>query len=186
MSNQDFHQSSPQASSPKRSGPASSASPAGSASDVLAKASELAGEAANKVRDSASQTAATIGGEVKQLLDQQVSGGASMVGHLAKSAKRAADELDREAPQLAGVVRAFADRMDGYAGNLQDQTVDQLLKGASDFTRRQPALMFGLAAVAGFFVMRTLKSAPTKLPSPPIQPSQPGGSHISSSPSHGT
>jgi ElaB/YqjD/DUF883 family membrane-anchored ribosome-binding protein len=180
MSNQDFHQSSPQAGSPNRSGPTSSAS------DVMARASQLAGEAANKVRDSASQTAATIGGEVKQLLDQQVSGGAAMVGHLATSAKRAADELDREAPQLAGVVRAFADRMDGYAGNLQDQTVDQLVKGASDFTRRQPALMFGLAAVAGFFVMRTLKSAPVKLPSPPIQPSQPGATPYSSSLSHGS
>jgi ElaB/YqjD/DUF883 family membrane-anchored ribosome-binding protein len=179
MSNQDFRPSTSHTSSPNRSGASSSAS------DVIAKASELAGEAANKVKDSASETAATIGGEVKQLLDQQVSGGATMVARLANSAKRAAEELDRDAPQLAGVVRAFADRMDGYSGNLQNQTVDQLLKGASDFTRRQPALMFGLAAVAGFFVMRTLKSTPNTVSSPSIQPSQSDRNSNSSSSTHG-
>jgi hypothetical protein len=179
MSNPDFRPTSTHTGS-------SSSGASTSASDMIAKASELAGEAANKVRDTASETAATIGGEVKQLLNQQVSGGATMVGHLATSAKRAATDLDRESPKLAGVVRAFADRMDGYAGNLQDQTVDQLLKSASDFTRRQPALTFGLAAVAGFFVMRILKSTPTRVSSPSIQPSPPGQSHYSSGSFHGS
>jgi hypothetical protein len=42
---------------------------------------------------------------------------------------------------------------------------------AADFTRRQPALVFGLAALAGFFAIRTLKSSPS-ISAPPIQPSQ--------------
>jgi hypothetical protein len=74
--------------------------------------------------------------------------------------------------------------MDGYASNLQAQSVDQLVKNASDFTRRQPALMFGLAALAGFFVMRTLKSSPSSIsvqPSPSLQPSQPGQGRSTSS-----
>jgi hypothetical protein len=179
MSNQDFGKpSSPSmGASNTSSSKASTTSNSGATSygsDLVAKASELASDAADKVKATASETASTIGGEVRQLLDQQVSGGAKMVGHLANSAKRAAEELDRESPQLAGVVRAFAGRMDGYAGDLQNQTVDKLMKGASEFTRRQPALVFGLAALAGFFVMRTLKSTPTSVSSPPIQPSQPG------------
>jgi hypothetical protein len=148
---------------------------------MVAKASELAGEAADKVRHTATETAATVSGEIKHLLDQQVSGGAAMAGHLASSAKRAAEELDRDAPPLASVVRALADRIDGVAASLQGQTVDQLVKGAGDFTRRQPALMFGLAAVAGFFVVRTLKSTPPTVASPPIQASNEGLEHPSSS-----
>jgi hypothetical protein len=35
------------------------------------------------------------------------------------------------------------------------------LRAASNVTRRQPALVFGLAALAGFFVFRTLKAAPS-------------------------
>lgn len=179
MSDRDFQHSSTQTSSPK------SSSASESVSDMVAKASELAGEAADKVRHTANETAATISGEIKHLLDRQVSGGATMAGHLASSTKRAAEDLDRDVPQLAAVVRVVADQIDGFAGNLQGQTVDQLVKGAGDFTRRQPALMFGLAAVAGFFIVRTLKSTPATIASPPIQASNDG--HPSSSSSfHGS
>jgi hypothetical protein len=73
----------------------------------------------------------------------------------------------------ADLVRSFATRVDGYAEGLQDQTVDQLARAASDYTRRQPALVFGLAALAGFFAFRTMKSAQS-VTSPPIQPGQQG------------
>jgi hypothetical protein len=71
--------------------------------------------------------------------------------------------------------------VDHYAGRLEDQTVEQLAKSASDLTRRQPALMFGLAALAGFFAFRTFKNASARsVASPPIQPTQyhrPGDNH---------
>jgi hypothetical protein len=34
------------------------------------------------------------------------------------------------------------------------------MRTASDFTRRQPALVFGLASLAGFMLLRVLKSNP--------------------------
>jgi hypothetical protein len=70
--------------------------------------------------------------------------------------------------------------MNGYAEDLRDQSVDQLVRTASAFTRRQPAMVFGLAALAGFLALRTLKSTPSSVASPPIQPTHPsraGGSH---------
>jgi hypothetical protein len=45
------------------------------------------------------------------------------------------------------------------ADGLRDQSVDELVRAASDYTRRQPAVVFGLAALAGFFALRTFKSA---------------------------
>jgi len=36
--------------------------------------------------------------------------------------------------------------------------VQQLVRTASDYTRKQPALVFGLAALAGFALLRVLKS----------------------------
>jgi hypothetical protein len=120
------------------------------------------------------------------MLDRQVETGAQMVGHFASSAKKAAEDLEQNAPQLAGLVRSFADRVDGYAEDLRDQSVDQLWRTASDFTRRQPALVFGLAAVAGFFAFRMLKSIPApSMPSPSIQPSS-SGERYSTSQFHGT
>ncbi|MBX9775742.1 MAG: hypothetical protein K2Y71_15275 [Xanthobacteraceae bacterium] len=166
MSNQDFGRPSPAAT--REEGLSQRASKG--ASDALSSASSLASDVASKAKQAVSQTAATVTGQVKTLLDNQVGNGADMVGHVAGAVKRAAQELDRDAPQLAGLVRTAAERMDSYAGGLRDQSVDQLLRAASDFTRRQPAMVFGLAALAGFFALRTLKSTPSSVASPPIQP----------------
>jgi ABC-type transporter Mla subunit MlaD len=127
---------------------------------AVSSLSDAALYATDKAKQSAFDVAGTVTHQVKGLLDGQVANGAQMIGHLAKSTRRAADELDHDAPQLAGLVRGVAVQIDGVAGHMRDQTVDQLLRTASDFTRRKPALVFGLASLAGFFVLRVLKSAP--------------------------
>lgn len=139
------------------------------AGDVVSKASDAAQDVAAQARQTAADAAATMKTQVMGLLDRQVETGADMVGHFAQSAKRAADDLDQNAPQLAGLVRMAADRIDHYADGLRDQSVDDLVRAASDFTRRQPALVFGVAALAGFLLYRTVKSAPA-MSAPSIQP----------------
>ena len=67
-----------------------------------------------------------------------------------------------------------AQRLEDYAGDLQDQSVEQLWRSASNYTRRQPAVIFGLAALAGFFALRTFKSAPARSAIPVKQNQQPG------------
>jgi hypothetical protein len=173
MSNPDFGR--PSSVATREEGLTQRASKA--ASDAFTSASSIASDAAGKAKEAASETAATVTGQVKTLLDNQVGSGADMVGHVAGAVKRAAQELDRNAPQLAGLVRTAADRMDTYADGLRDQSVDQIVRAASDFTRRQPAMVFGLAALAGFFALRTLKSAPSSVASPPIQPDHSSGGY---------
>jgi hypothetical protein len=145
------------------------------ASEAISSASAKTGDAANNgmaanAAATVSEAAATVSEQVKQLLDRQVVSGADMMGHVAGAVERAAQELDRDAPQLAGMARSAAKQMNGYADGLRDQSVGQLMRGASDVTRRQPAMVFGLAALAGFLALRTLKSAPSSIASPPIQP----------------
>jgi hypothetical protein len=134
-------------------------------SDTLSQVSNAAQSATSTARKAASE--ATITDQVKELLDSQLASGVEMVGHLGNSAKRAAADLDRNAPQLAGLVRGVGDRIESYADDMRDQSVDELFRSASNFTRRQPALVFGLAALAGFFAFRTIKSTP--LPTQPVR-----------------
>jgi hypothetical protein len=47
-------------------------------------------------------------------------------------------------------VRGAADRVEEFSRAIRGQSVDELMRTASDFTRRQPALVFGLASLAGF------------------------------------
>jgi ElaB/YqjD/DUF883 family membrane-anchored ribosome-binding protein len=141
------------------------------ASDAFDKVSEAARDAGSKVKQAATDTASTMTGQFKGLLDQQIGGGVDMAGHFASSVRIAADDLDKQSPALAGFVRNVADKVESVAEEFHGQTVDQLARTASDYTRRQPALVFGLAALAGFFLFRTVKSG-SALSSPPIQPTQ--------------
>src|SRR4029077_8475142 len=87
-------------------------------------ASRLAKSAMDGAQRVGSETAATITGQVKALLDEKVGDGADVVGHLASSVHTAAEDLDQNSPQLASLVRGVADRLDGYSTDLRDQSID--------------------------------------------------------------
>jgi hypothetical protein len=106
-------------------------------------------------------TASTLTSEVQGVLDQQVMRGAKTMTHVAQSARRAADELEIDAPQIAGLVRGMADRLEEYSRTLETQSAADIYEAASNFTRCQPAVVFGAAALAGFFALRMLKSSST-------------------------
>lgn len=143
------------------------------ASQALSQASSVARDAGTKARQAAADTASDVAAQVKDALDRQIGTGANMAGHFASSVRLAADDLASQSPLLSGAVRSFADKVETYADGMKDQTVEELVRTASDFTRRQPALVFGLAALAGFVIFRTVKSAPS-VSAPPIQPTSHG------------
>lgn len=127
--------------------------------------------AAETVKQAASATASTLADELKELLNRQMGAGADKLGSVARSARLAAHDLEGESPAMADLVRTLASRVDACADDLRGQSIDQLWHNAADLTRRQPALVFGLAALAGFFALRVVKSSPS-ISAPSIQPSQ--------------
>lgn len=115
----------------------------------------------SSARDQEGGVATTVTSQVQDALDQQVVRGARTITNVARSARRAADELETDAPQIAGLVRGVADRVEEYSRSLETQSVTDIYQAASDFTRRQPAVVFGVAALAGFFALRTFRSSST-------------------------
>jgi hypothetical protein len=144
-------------------------SPSLKPADMMAAASTMAEGAAGKMKDVAAETVSTVSEQLVGLLDRQVGAGADLVSQVARSADRAAEELDDEAPRVAEFIRTAAGQMDGYAGDLRDKSVSDLMQSVSDFTRQKPALVFGAAALAGFLAVRMIKSA-SPVSSPSIQP----------------
>jgi ABC-type transporter Mla subunit MlaD len=129
------------------------------AGEAVSKFGEMAQEVREQAKETASSLAAEANQKAKALLNQQIDAGADLVNQIAGAAKQAARSLDPTAPQLAGLVRGAADRAEDLSRDLRGQSVDDLFRTASDFTRRQPALVFGLASVAGFLAFRVLKAA---------------------------
>src|SRR5262245_42345806 len=117
------------------------------ASEAAAKLADVAQQAGSQAKEVAGSLASDAQQKAKGLLNMQVTAGADLAGHVAESARCAATNLDHSAPQLAGLVRGAAERVDEFSQDLREQTVEDLVRSASDFTRRQPALVFGLASI---------------------------------------
>ena len=132
------------------------------AGEAISKVTDAAQQAGGQAKDAAASLASDASQKAKGFLNMQVSSGSDLAGHVARSVRCAADDLDRNAPQLASLARGAAERVEQFSRDIRGQTVEDLVRTASDLTRRQPALIFGLASLAGFLAFRVLKSSPPK------------------------
>jgi hypothetical protein len=129
------------------------------AGEAISKVTDAAQQAGSQAKDAAASLASDAGQKAKGFLNLQVASGSDLAGHVARSVRSAADSLDPNAPQLASLARGAAERVEQFSRDIRGQTVEDLVRTASEFTRRQPALVFGLASLAGFLAFRVLKSS---------------------------
>jgi hypothetical protein len=129
------------------------------AGEAISKVTDAAQQAGSQAKDAAASLASDASQKAKGFLNMQVSSGSDLAGHVARSVRSAADSLDPNAPQLASLARGAAERVEQFSRDIRGQTVEDLVRTASEFTRRQPALVFGLASLAGFLAFRVLKSS---------------------------
>jgi ElaB/YqjD/DUF883 family membrane-anchored ribosome-binding protein len=132
------------------------------AGDTVSKVANVAQAAGLQAKATATSLASEANEKAKGVMNDQVAAGAAWVGHLAEATKAAADNLKPNAPQFSGLVRDAASKVEKLSKNLQNQSIEELYQAASSFTRRQPAVVFGSAALFGFFISRLLKMEPAR------------------------
>lgn len=125
---------------------------------LSARVTGLAQEAAEGVATLAGSGASRLTHRVTNLLDEKMASGVDIVSHIARTTRTAADDLDEDIPQVADAIRSVADSVDGYAERLRERSVEDLIGSAAQFTRQQPGLVFGAAALLGFLVFRAFSS----------------------------
>jgi ElaB/YqjD/DUF883 family membrane-anchored ribosome-binding protein len=130
--------------------------PAGSAGDIVSNVGEAAQEAAREAKRMAASLASETGDQLRSLLDRQVDAGADVAEHVADAVRTAGESLEEAVPQLAGLAKDAADRIEAFSEGMREKSAGELFEAAQDFIRRRPALVFGAAAAAGFLVYRLL------------------------------
>jgi hypothetical protein len=150
------------------------------AGDTLTRLSEAAQEVGTQAKDVAVSLAQEAGVKTKELLNKQIATSADYTRHIAASVRAAANNLEPNAPQLAELVRFMASRTGEFSHSLRDQNIDQLYERASEYVRRQPALVFSAAAAAGFVLFRIFKAG-TERADNGLPPNQPNGTESPSS-----
>lgn len=125
--------------------------PGGSLGAVAAAAEQAKAEASGLL-DQAKDRA-------QGLVEDGKAAGADHATGFARAIHHAADDLEQSSPDIARHVRAAGDSVRGIAEAMRERSAGQLLEDVNDFARRQPALFFGAAAIAGFALVRFAKSS---------------------------
>jgi hypothetical protein len=115
--------------------------------------------AADETSREASKFAQQMKDRARGFAETRKQAGADRLTSIAGAVERAAADLESESPQAAGYVRDAADGVRHVSSMLRDRPVEQLVSDARDFARRQPALVFGGALLAGLAISRFLKSS---------------------------
>jgi hypothetical protein len=134
--------------------------------DLKDKAIGMVGTSSGAIKDQASDfvdaakdVASQATDKLKQTVDGQKKASAEYVGTLADTMRRAAREFDGDLP-IAGVyIRKAASQIEGVSDSIKTGNFKDLVRGAQSFARRQPTAFLGLAVLAGFGVVRFLKSS---------------------------
>lgn len=134
--------------------------------DIREKAVDLAGSSAETLRSGAAELADTAkdfasqtGETVKQAMNEQKGAGAEYVGNLAGTMRRAAREFESDLPIAATYIRRAASQVEAVSDSVRNGDFNDLIRGAQSFARRQPTAFLGLSVLAGFGVIRFLKSS---------------------------
>jgi len=112
--------------------------------DVVGAAKDLASQAADKVKDAVNDQKAASADYVRSLVDAM---------------RRAAGEFDTDLPIAGRYIRKAASQVEGVSDQIRNGDVSDLVRNAQSFARRQPAAFLGMAVLAGFGVVRFLKSS---------------------------
>jgi hypothetical protein len=134
--------------------------------DLKDKAIGMVGTSSDAIKDHASEfvdaakdVASQATDQLKQTVESQKKASAEYVGSLADTMRRAAREFDGDLP-IAGVyIRKAASQIEGVSDSIKTGNFKDLVRGAQSFARRQPTAFLGMAVLAGFGVVRFLKSS---------------------------
>src|SRR5579872_3061385 len=133
------------------------------AKDQMTQTGGETAEALNQARERVSADAQDIADQIKDrvgdTIDAQKDAGADYAGRVAEAMRRAAKEFENDVPIAATYMRVAADNVDDYAERFRAGQLADFFDGAREFARRQPTAFLGLTFLAGFGLVRLLKTS---------------------------
>jgi hypothetical protein len=137
-----------------------------STTDLSGQVSSSVREGTREIKEQATNVADTVKGLASQAgekllnsVEGQKAASANFASGMAGAIRRAANEFDKDAPQAAQYIRLAADQIDTASDAFRRRDLNQLVSDVQGFARRQPTAFLGAAVLAGFAVVRFLKTS---------------------------
>jgi gas vesicle protein len=129
------------------------------AGDVLKASTDTARDKFKEAADAAKDAAAGAADRFQDQAREQQRSGADFVGSFAGNIRDAARAFENDVPFAARGMNSAAEYVDAAAEKIRNGSFRDLLDGATDFAKRQPAAFLGLSVLAGFAAVRFLKAS---------------------------
>jgi hypothetical protein len=127
-------------------------------SGAVQNAAGAAKEQVAGVAESAKNLASQAGEKLISSVEEQKVAGADFVSGMAGAIRRAANEF-AEVPQAQQHIRLAADQIDRVSHAFRERDLNRLVADVQGFARRQPTAFLGASVLAGFAIVRFLKTS---------------------------
>ena len=115
------------------------------------------------VRNKAEETASTLVDQASQVAstqaNNQMTRAASMLDGVAQSLYETSTNIREQQPQIASVADQAASRVEGFSSYLRDHDMNDVVRDAESYARREPLVFLGAAFAVGFIAARFLKAS---------------------------
>lgn len=129
------------------------------AGDALRASTDAARDKFKEASDAAAEVAQGAADRFQDKAEEQQRFRADFVSRLAGNIRQAAHAFDTDVPFAARGINRAADYVEDAAEKIRDGTFRDLVDGASDFAKQQPAAFLGLSVLAGFAAIRFLRAS---------------------------
>ncbi|TKV77725.1 hypothetical protein FDV58_29400 [Bradyrhizobium elkanii] len=129
------------------------------ASDALRASTDVARDKFKEATEAAKDVASDTADQIERQAHEKQRSGADFVERLAGNIRGAARAFESDAPFAARGINSAADYVDDAAEKIRNGSFRDLLGGATDFAKRQPAAFLGISVLAGFAAVRFLKAS---------------------------
>ena len=137
------------------------------AGEALRASTDVARDKFKEATNAAKDVAAGTADRLQDQASEQQRTGADFVGRLAGDIRNAARAFENDAPFAARSINSAAEYVDEAADKIRNGSIRDLVDGATDFAKRQPAAFLGLSVLAGFAAVRFLKASGNQSSSSP-------------------
>jgi len=129
------------------------------AGDALSSSTEAARDKLKEAAETAKDAASGAADHLQDKAREQQRSGAEFIERFAGNIREAAHAFDRDAPFAARGINSAADYVEDAAQKIRNGSFRDLIDGATDFAKRQPAAFLGLSVLAGFAAIRFFKAS---------------------------
>ena len=127
--------------------------------DALKASTDVAEDKLQKAADAAKDVASGAADRFQDQVKEQQRSGADFVERFAGNIRDAARVFEGDAPFAARGINSAAEYVEDAAEKIRNGSFRDLVDGATDFAKRQPAAFLGISVLAGFAAIRFLKAS---------------------------